>query len=85
MGNTNSVTDVNKYQDRVHSLLQFTFGLINLFYKVVNEHAKNPDNVRFTLCEWQHPSWPFGGIHSNRHLGAIPENAGTYCVLCVCG
>ena len=40
------------------------------------DEPSNSGNQRVAVCQWTDPHRPFGGIHSNRHLGPLSKTAG---------
>ena len=43
----------------------------------LHEAASDSRHQRPALCQRRHPPGPPGGIHPDRHLGPLPENART--------
>ena len=48
------------------------------------DRATHPRHLRPALRQWPHPHWPFGGVHPDRYLGAIPEARGQPLRLFLC-
>ncbi len=42
---------------------------------VSHDHATHPRHQRPAVCQWPHPSGPFGRVSPDRHLGPLPEAA----------